>query len=117
MKTTSTYLASKNVIIKSFIILTLTTSVAEAQLTGVYRASFLNEYFERCYLLQRSSSENAAFPDKVIEQYCRCLGNYVADSISNSVVKDIEDGNISIDVMSSASRMASKYCGKNYQKY
>lgn len=117
MKTVRSNLYSAHTAIKILAMLLLTTTSAKAQLTGDVREGFLQSYFNNCYDIQRSASKNEAIRDEVLKKYCRCLGINVANTSNNGILREILEGNINVDVILRASKLAERYCIKNYQSY
>ena len=92
-------------------------NIASAQLTGSVRTNFVTSYLKNCFETQRAGSPNAKVLDSTLKQYCNCLATNVADSTNNQIVSEIEQGNVKMSALASASAIAEKYCTKNYAKY
>jgi len=86
-----------------------------AQLTGAVRTNFSEAFMQSCFNTQKSLAENRGLSEQVMFRYCKCMANYVADSMSNSLVRSIENGDqrMNPEIM----QLSSKYCAKNYNKF
>lgn len=100
----------------TIVVLGLMSSIqANAQLTGPWRADFIEGSAAACFKTQRAGPLNKDISDKNLQQYCICVVTYVADVINNQLATDIENGFQKINPV--WNQMAAQYCQKNFSKY
>lgn len=101
-------------IITCLAFLGVTLSV-NAQLTGAVRTNFSEVFMQSCFSTQQNLPENKGLSDQILYRYCKCSANYVADSMSNGLVRSIESGDQKMNPQ--ILQLAGKYCAKNYNKF
>jgi hypothetical protein len=92
--------------------LILQSNSALAQLSEPVRTNFTSAFFKNCYTIQRGASQNNGTSDVNLKKYCDCVSNNVADGLTNTLVIEIEKGNIPQTVITSGIQTAANYCTK-----
>ena len=100
-----------------FMLGSLLTFRANAELTGEARRNFIDSSLQACYNNQRQSSINSNVPDETIYKYCRCVAIYTANALTNQVVAEVEAGKRQLTEIANLSQLTGKYCSHNYKKY
>ena len=86
-----------------------------AQMTGMIKKNFVQNFQKSCLANQRTNAANAQVSDADLVKYCRCASEYVADLMNNEMVMAIEAGQMKFDI--GTIQLAQKYCSVNYDKY
>jgi hypothetical protein len=81
-----------------------------SQLTGKVRDDFIKNTLQICFNSQRDDKRNSSVTDKVIFEYCKCYTVYIANSISNQIVAEVEGGQRPLSAISNVIPLAGKYC-------
>jgi hypothetical protein len=92
----------------------LLSNNASAQLTDAVRTNFVNSYVKACLKVQRTANANGKLSDLTLIQHCNCLAKNVADATDNWVISEIEQGNVNINVLTTAATKAEKFCLKHF---
>jgi hypothetical protein len=97
------------------LLVVLSTTGVDAQMTGSARSDFIESATRSCFKTQRSAGINRLIEDRVLVQYCRCFSTYVADMLNNALVDSIEKGENRMNP--AVTQLAEKYCRKNLGNY
>ena len=95
--------------------LLLAHTQASAQLSGGIRTAFIDSARNSCFATQRKLTANASASEGVLKRYCNCNAQYMADSLSNELVMEIEKGKARLPVQ--LPELSGKYCGNNFDKF
>lgn len=90
----------------------LMSNMASAQLTDAIRSNFINSYVKSCLKVQRTANTNGKLSDLTFVQHCNCLATNVADAADDWVINEIEQGNLNINVLTTAATKAERACLK-----
>jgi len=83
-----------------------------AQLIGPPREDFILNANKSCFTSQRSNSTNKIATDKNLADYCTCYSKYLADTITNKLLEDIEKSTRPLSDLTWAIPLAAQYCKK-----
>ena len=87
----------------------LVSAVGHAQMTGEDRNVFIRGAAASCLKMQSNAPQNAAVAPALINQYCECYADYMADTMSNERAENIAKGLDRINP--NTVQMAARYCG------
>lgn len=88
---------------------------ANAQTSGETRKNLIGSASASCIQTQRDAQANRNVDSITLQKYCNCVGNYLADTLTNKLVAEIEDGKRKLP--GNLMELAGNYCRQNYATY
>jgi hypothetical protein len=98
----------------------LSATSAEAKLEGAFRDGFVRGAQDSCMKRQKGAAENAQISDVLLNGYCSCTSNYIADrSTADKMLLaagDVQNGAPPAWLVD-LGKEATKYCIANLRAY